>query len=196
MTGKRTRSLRAGFALGVVSLMALLAACGVPSSDGAEPLPEDISVVGPTSTSPAPVGSATTSVEVAWVDAQDRLQLVPRPVNAQTADERLSAAIGALVVGPIDAELDVGLTTTISSDAELQAELRGRRALIDIVEAGSSRPDPLLPVAQVAVTALSVPGVRSVAFVSDGDRTPVPIPTDPSGVERPLTLRDFGPLLS
>jgi len=196
MTAKRTLRARGGFVLAAVSLAVLLSACGVPSSDGAEPLPEDISVIGPALTSPTPVESPTTLVEVAWVDTQDRLDLVVRPASAQTAQERLSSAIDALVAGPIDTELDAGLSTTISVDAELQAVLRGRRALIDIVDAGSSRPDPVLPVAQVAVTALSVPGVRTVVFVSDGERTPVPIPADEGGVERPLTLRDFQALLS
>jgi spore germination protein GerM len=194
MTLNGPRLMRLGFVVGAVSAVLLVAACGVPSSDGAEALPDDIRVIGPIQTAPTPAESGMT-VTVAWVDTQDRLQLVPRPEIAQSTQEKLSDAMQALIAGPTVTELDAGLSTTISVDAELQAELRGRRARIDIVEAGSSRPDPLLPVAQVAVTALSIPGVLTAVFISDGERTPVPIPSD-SSVERPLTLRDFESLLS
>lgn len=180
----------------VLSLMVVLTSCGVPSSDGAEPLPTDVVVIGPTEASPTPEESAISQVEVAWVDSRDQLVLTPRLAEAVTRQEILDAAITALIGGPNDAELGAGLSTTIPVDAELNAVLRGRKVLVDVVEAGSSRPELLLSVGQVAVTVLAVPRVRSVVFVSDGDRANVPIPLVPDGVERPLTLRDYQPILS
>ena len=192
----RLRSREATRRLGaawVVTTVVLVAGCGVPPSDGAEPLDTEFSVVQPSVAPSTQASAATSTVEIAWVNERERLELVMRPVVAETRQGELDAAFDVLVNGPDEAELAMGLSTTLSNDVELEADLRGRRAVVDVIEPGSSS-DLLLSVAQIAVTALAIPHVRTVVFVSNGEATSVPVPQGPN-TERPLKQGDFMSLI-
>ena len=179
------RGLLRGLSFIAVGLVA--SGCGVPSSDGPEVLPSDIAAIGPTTTNQVATDAAV-PVGVAWIRGK-RLMVVDRLVAATGREERVKAALGALVGGPDAAEQQARLTTLVPPDAVLTAQLSGRRAVVNLA-LGSGPVNQSLAVGQVALTTLSVRGVHSVVFTVDGTATSVPLP---SGKESkgPVTARDY-----
>lgn len=180
----------------LTAVLVALAGCGVPAADGPQPVESDIAAL----LQPEPSPTATETAEprlitVTWVRG-DSLARAQRPGLADTRQQQLDVALDALLNGPRPAEQIKGSTTLLPPDLQLTGELRKRRAVIDLtVETGLEPVGLPLAVGQVAVTALSVPRVRSVVFSVDGVPTPVPVPDD-RGDADVVRLSDYRSVLA
>lgn len=164
-------------AVAVGLLVLATAACGVPPSDGAQPVESEIAAL-LDRPGPSGVESATSQVDavVAWV-RNDRLVTATRPVPADSRQGVLDGALAALLAGPSPEEGQRGLTTLLPPDLTVDGVVEGRRVALDLSAASALDPARVpLAVGQTALTALGVPGVRRVVFAVDGDRTQVSLP--------------------
>lgn len=155
-----------------------LAACGVPEGDTPRPIDSDIAeLLQPEELPPPPVEATQQRLlTVTWVRGE-KLVRTARLGFAETREERLDAALTALLGGPRPVEKTRGFTTLLPPDVVVAGEVKRARVVIN-VELGAGVETGGLPLAigQVAVTALAVPRVRSVLFTVDGTPTAVPVP--------------------
>jgi spore germination protein GerM len=174
--------------LSLLALAVVLTGCGVPSA-GPEPIPTDVVLAEPGGITDTPPETGAT-VGVALVRG-DRFVVVDRVVAALGREDRINAALDLLLASPDDRETRRGLTTAIPPDAAASAGLSGQRAVVD-VDFGPAPINSTLAAGQIALTALSVPGVQSVVFTVDGVATDVPLPNgkDSNG---PVTKDDYEP---
>lgn len=176
-------------ALTVLLLAVATTACGVPPSDGAQPVESDIAALldrgaGSTAASPGEV-----DVVVAWVRG-DQLIRTSRQVSAETRQEQLDSALAALLAGPSTDEQRGGLTTLLPPDLGVDGVVDGARVDLDLTAASALAPGGVpLAVGQAALTALGVPGVRRVVFAVGGEPTPVPLPD--GGSTRVVRAADY-----
>jgi spore germination protein GerM len=179
-------------------LLTLVAGCGVPTGGAAETIPASDVPYGLASAAPAPTSSATPDpvVEpgrVYLVDAADVLVPQPREVAGATARERLGVLLDELADGPTAAERDRQLSTALPPEVELSVvELGDGTATIDIggaTEAPAGRASRRA-VAQVVLSATSIPGVEAVVLTWDGERVEAPLPSGELTAE-PLTREDY-----
>ncbi len=162
----------------VLALPLPLTACGVSSSDGPQPIDSDIAQLLQPVQTPTPAETAQQQrLTVTWVRG-DKLVRTVRLGVAESRQERLDAALTGLLSGPGPVEQARGLTTLLPPDLLVDGEVRRSRVVVDIVlGAGLETSGLPLAVGQVAVTALAVPGVRTVVFTIDGSPTAVPVPS-------------------
>lgn len=192
----RTRRLVSVTAATGVALVVLVAGCGVPAADGPQPVDSDIAQL----LEPEPTPQVTETAEpraitVTWVRGES-LARAMRPGIAGTRQEELDVALDLLLSGPRPAEQIKGSTTLLPPDLQLTGEVRRGRALIELtVETGLEPVGLPLAVGQVAVTALTVPRVRSVVFSVDGVPTTVPLPNS-RGDARVVRLGDYRGVLA
>ena len=192
----RLRRLRAAGTLG-----ALLAAtaCGVPT--GADPSTIAASDVPYGLAAPAaPPSAAASSVpgQAGWayLVGPDEA-LVPRARDSGTGplEERLGALLDALTAGPTEEERAQQLSTALPSGVTLEvAGIDGATATIDI-----SGTAPLSAsrraVAQIVLTAASLPGVEAVLLTSGGEPVEAPLPSG-ALTDAPLLPADYAVFLS
>jgi Sporulation and spore germination len=179
-------------ALVAAALLAVsLVGCGVPSSDGPEPLSPDIDLLGPLPT-PSETEAETVKVKVAWVLGKD-LRLVDRSVVAEGRQGRVDSALTALVGGPDSSEQSKGFTTLVPPDTILDPELDRHRATVDLTLA-TIPANQELAVGQIALTVLAIRGVRSVRFTAAGSPVSVPLP-DGSRSKGPVHRHDYAKVL-
>lgn len=179
-------------------LLTLVAGCGVPTGGAAETIPASDVPYGLASAAPDPAPSTSPDpvVEpsrVYLVDAADVLVPRPRELAGATPEEQLDGLLDELAAGPSAAERDRQLSTALPPEVELSvAGLSDGTATVDIT--GS----PAVPagqasrraVAQVVLTATSVPGVDAVVLTLDGERVEAPLPSGELTAE-PLTREDY-----
>ncbi len=167
------------------ALLTVLAACGVPTGDAAVPIPgSDVphGLTSPTTDSPAwsapaPVLDPTRVYLVAGDD-----ELVPRgrEVGDGSLRDRLGDLLGELADGPTVDERDQHFSTALPPDVELTAvAVSDGTATVDI---GGSAPAPSgwssrLAVAQIVLTATSLPTVDAVLLTVDGTPVDAPLPS-------------------
>ncbi|WP_167760852.1 GerMN domain-containing protein [Geodermatophilus sp. DF01-2] len=193
----RCASLLAGL------LLALLAACGVPTGGAADAIPASDVPYG--LASPAPTPTTTAAPEpvldpsrVYLVGPDDVLLPQPRDVTGSSPEERLGALLGELAAGPTTAERDLQLSTALPPEVELSVTaFSGGTATVDI--SGSSEAPTGLAgrraVAQIVLSATSVPGIGAVVLTMDGQRVEAPLPSGELTPE-PLTADDYDLLLT
>ncbi|MGY2083336.1 GerMN domain-containing protein [Blastococcus sp. SYSU DS0539] len=193
----RPRRLRA-----VGTLLAVLtgtAACGVPTGEGASTIaPSDVPYG---LAAPAPTPSAATSAvpgETGWaylVGADEAL--VPRTRDSGTGptEERLGELLSALAAGPTEEERAEGLATALTPGVTLSVTgVEGGTATIDL--AGTAPiPSSRRAVAQIVLTATSLPGVEAVLLTSGGDPVEAPLPSG-ALTDGPLLPADYAAFLS
>jgi hypothetical protein len=190
--------------LGAVGLgVAVLAGCGVPTGGPAETIPPSEIPFGLTSPSapPSPTAAPEPRPDAGrvYLAAPDD-SLVPRPrgVTGPSLRDRLDDLLGALAEGPTAAELDLQLSTALPPDVELAvAGLTGGTATIDLTgpadpPAGSASRQA---VAQVVLSATSVPGVDAVVLTLDGEPIDAPLPSGQLS-SAPLTAGDYAAYLT
>ena len=86
---------RARLASSAVLLAALtLAGCGMPLSDGAEPLPAELAELAPLPQQDSAIAAPTQVTDLAWVKG-DVLRLAPREVLATDPATQAAAALAA-----------------------------------------------------------------------------------------------------
>jgi hypothetical protein len=160
-----------------VALLGTTAACGVATDETARPIESDIAGLlerdDAGESSPA---ESLVSVDITWVRL-DTLVPTPRVVAASTPQQQLDASMAVLLAGPDAAERQDGLTTLLPPDLEVVGVVDGRRVVLDLTEGSALEPGQVpLAVGQLALTALDVPGVRSVTFAVNGEPARVPLP--------------------
>ena len=179
-------------------LLILLAGCGVPTGGAAEAIPASDVPYG--LASPAPTSPAQTAPDpvvepsrVYLVDAADVLVPRPREVAGATPGERLGALLDALAAGPTAEERDRQLSTALPPEVRLSVvELTGGTATVDITGAPEAPAGQASrrAVAQVVLSATSVPGIEAVVLTWDGERVEAPLPSGELTAE-PLTRADY-----
>lgn len=180
----------------IVVAASVLSGCAALTSDGPRPVDSDIAALLDPQLTPSVSGPAAPQqkVAVAWVKG-GQLELRDRVVSARTRQDELDAALLELVAGPDPLEGDRGLTTLVPPDVVLLGDVKRARAAIELALVTPPGPGTLpLVVGQIALTALSVSGVRSVVFTVDGVVTEVPLP-DSGGLTRVVTARDYRDVL-
>ena len=189
-------SRRAGWA--AVALAVVLAGCGVPT--GGEPsaiapsdVPYGLAEPSPTTApSAAPDPVADTS-RVHWISAADMLVPRTREVTGSTRRERLASLLGQLAAGPSTEERDEQLDSALPPEVRLRVTaLEDGTATIDVDALGQvpAVSATRRAVAQVVLTATSVPGVRAVLLELAGEPIEAPLPSGEL-TARPLTAQDY-----
>lgn len=183
-------------------LLAGLGGCGVPTGAPAAAIPDSevptgLHSAGGTS---APVPTAEPVADPARVYLVGADALVPRAreITGASPEERLEDLLDDLADGPTSVELDEQLSTALPPDVELSvAELAAGTATIDISDATQAPSGwaSRLAVAQLVLTAASLPGVDGVLLTLDGQPVEAPLPSGAltTGV---LTGADYAALLS
>jgi hypothetical protein len=158
-----------------------VAGCSVPAGDTPRPVDSDIAALLEPEITPTPTPTETARerlLTATWVRGA-KLVRVERLGVADTRQDQLDAALTVLLGGPLPVEQQQGFTTLLPPDVQVTGEVKRTRAVVALTVGTGLEPDGLpLAVGQVAVTALSVAGVRSVVFTVDGVPTVVPLPGD------------------
>jgi hypothetical protein len=185
------RPVTTGFALAAL----LAVGCGIPEDRHPTALPGGVITPGLGSTtttatrpsSPEPAMEATVFlVRADYVE----------PVVRRTTRADLQTVLEVLVTGPTEAELGAGLRTAISSQTQLHSiAVNGRTVVIDVTSAFVEvvGQEQILALAQVVLTATTVPGITEVRFALEGE--PVDVPrADGTLSPGPLTATDYAAL--
>jgi hypothetical protein len=196
VTGPRTALL-----LGVLVLLS--GGCGVPTGGAPEAIaPSDVPYG---LMSPSPSAPAVTSAppredlpRVYFVDPASVLVSSGRTVSGSTVRERLTDLLGQLANGPTAAELDDALATALPPGVQLSvAGLDDGTVTVDIT-GGPDTPDGRegrRAVAQIVLTATSLPDVRAVLLTHDGAPVEAPLPSGELS-SGPLTASDYAALVT
>jgi spore germination protein GerM len=157
-------------------LLAGLAGCGVLTGAPAEAIPD--SEVPPGLSSSAPTSASVPNPErvadparVYLVGRDDVLVPRTRETTESSPEEQLEDLLDDLADGPTSVELDDQLSTALPPDVELSvADLAAGTATVDISGATQAPSGwaSRLAVAQLVLTATSVPGVDGVLLTLDG----------------------------
>lgn len=204
MTGRpaarRTdRSLARGLRAPAALLLALaLTACGVPR--GGEPtvipatdVPYGLASPAPSEAPGAGTQSMLTATGIYLVTPDDVLVASGRDLAAGGQSEQLQELLGELAAGPSAQERaeelstalppEIELAVTGTSDGLATVDLTG---LVDAPTGGQSR----LAVAQIVLTATSLPGIDAVRLTREGEPIDAPLP-DGELTSSALTAADF-----
>lgn len=189
-------------ALVALVVVAVLAGCGVTTGGSPEELaPSDVpyGLLSPTPTTAAPSSVAPVGgrPRVYFVSPDDVLVPTGRDVGSGSLGTRLADLLEQLTAGPTSDERGGELTTALPPGAELSvAAVDGETVTIDLTGPGEA-PSGLqsrLVVAQIVLTATSLPDVRAVLLTSDGDPLEAPLPSGEL-TTAPLEAGDFDSLL-
>lgn len=181
----RRRSVRA--AACAAFTVVVLAGCGVPAQEDADPL-GDQGAVALLEPQPASRPGAA-SVPVYFVRAEE-LVPVPRAVSPLTVE----AVVQALIAGPSRDEAAAGLHSSVGPSIRVgRAAVEDSVARIDLSSpfAQARSEDQVLAVAQFVYTVTGLPGVEAVAITVDGE--PIEVPTREGAALKsgPLRRTDF-----
>jgi len=185
-------------ALAVLAVLAVLTGCGVPT--GGEPstiaatdVPYGLAESSPVPTPVTPPEAKVDAPRVYWVTAADTLVPRSREVSGTTRRARLTDLLEQLAAGPAAVERDEQLSTALPPEVRLSVTgLDGGTATIDL-DALAEAPAGVSgrrAVAQVVLTATSVPGVDAVLLELAGAPIEAPLP-DGALTDRPLTAQDY-----
>jgi hypothetical protein len=192
VTGRRVR------AFPVLALLAVLTGCGVPTGGGpstiaATDVPYGLADSSPVPTPVTPPEATVDAPRVYWVTATDTLVPRSREVSGTTRRARLADLLEQLAAEPTADERDQQLSTALPPEVRLSVTgLDDGTATIDL-DALAEAPAGVSgrrAVAQVVLTATSVPGVDAVLLELAGEPIEAPLP-DGELTDRPLTARDY-----
>ncbi|MCY3786391.1 MAG: GerMN domain-containing protein [bacterium] len=175
--------------LGVVGLLAVAAACGVPQDPAprildASVLPEELAEPATTTTSTeAPVPRQ--AVSLYFVDGEGLGAPAERDLATPAGPV---AALEALIAGPTEAEASGGLTSVIPAETViLSSELTNGVLRVDLAAGALEQIEgelQRLAVAQLVFTATELAGVDWLWVLIEGQ--PRALPTDEGDVEAPV----------
>ncbi|WP_236827286.1 MULTISPECIES: GerMN domain-containing protein [unclassified Blastococcus] len=193
----RLRRLGAGGVLGAV--VAGVVSCGVPTGSGPTTIaPSDVPY-GLAAPTPAP-SAAPSAVpgEVGWaylIGPDEALVPRARDSGSGSAEERLADLLSALAAGPTGDERAEGLSTALPSGTTLEVSgIDGGTATIDLAGA-SPLSSGRRAVAQIVLTAASLPGIDAVLLTSDGQPVEAPLPSG-ALTDEPLLPADYAAFLN
>jgi hypothetical protein len=179
-----------------LALAALLAVgCGIPEDRHPTALPGGVITPGlgsTTTTATTPSGQEPAVEATVFLVRAEHVA----PVVRRTTRVDLETALELLVTGPTEAELGAGLRTAISSQTQFHSvAVNGTTAVIDVTSAfvEVAGQEQILALAQVVLTATTVPGITEVRFALEGQ--PVDVPrADGTLSSGPLTATDYAAL--
>jgi hypothetical protein len=184
--------------IAAVALGLLLAGCGVPT--GGEPrtipasdVPYGLAQPTAPSSSTAPPEVLPDTSRVFLLGAGDVLVPRGRELSGNTPRERLADLLDELAAGPTAAERDEQLSTALPPEVRLRVtSLESGTATIEMdnFEQAPAGVAGRRAVAQIVVTATSVPGVRAVLLELAGEPIEAPLPSGEL-TSKPLTAADF-----
>jgi len=195
-------SRRAG-RVAALLLVAGTAACGVPTGGSPDPIPASEVPYDLASPLPSTSGGPSSAAEldeprIYLVTEAGALVAQGRPLPTGTLQDRLAELLDDLAAGPSTTELSDRLSTALRPDTSLGvADLSGTTVTIDLggsAEAPAGR-DSKTAVAQLVLTATSLPGVDEVLLTRAGTQVDAPLPSGQL-TSRALTAADYTPLLS
>ena len=182
------------FAVGLVGLVAVLAACGVPSDSAPRDIPRDrveYDLLAPATTvSPTSTPESTVTSTVYMLGADNHLKAVQRRVSDP---QTVGSALASLIQGATTAEQASGLRSAINQQtAVLGAEVTNGVALVDVSDAfsGVGSQEQILALAQVVWTATEAPDVTGVQILLNSTSVEVPR-GDGTLSSAPLTRADY-----
>jgi hypothetical protein len=196
MTGRRVTAALALALLG-------LGGCGVPTSGEpttipAADVPYGLAAPTPSDPTSTPMGAMFAETGIYLVTPEDTLVTRGRELPDGPLDERLDELLAALAAGPSEQERADELSTSLPPEVELTAAgVSGGTVTIDIsgpVEAPSGW-DSRLAVAQIVLTAISVPDVFAVRLSREGELVDAPLP-DGELTSAALRAEDFTSFLT
>jgi spore germination protein GerM len=197
----RSLSRRGSTPVLLAALASALVACGVRAESDArfvdnEQVPFDL--LDGTTTRPSPTAApegATSSIELCFVDGDDRLVPSSRPARPGA---EVAEVTQQLAEGPNRLEAAVGLRSALPDGAVAgRVESAGGIAEVDLVPSFTDigGEQQLLAIAQVVCTLTARPGIGQVAFTLDG--SPIAVPRgDASTTTDPLTRDDYRSLIT
>jgi spore germination protein GerM len=194
MTGRRHRAAVVAVALA----LAVLTGCGVPtggapSTIAPEDVPYGLASPSPTASATAPPEANAEASRVHWLDATDTLVPRVREVSGTTRRDRLASLLDQLAAGPTKEERDQQLSTALPPELRLSVTgLESGTATIDLDALGQAPAGTAgrRAVAQIVLTATSVPGVQAVLLEVAGQPIEAPLPGGELTAQ-PLTARDY-----
>lgn len=182
----------------VLGLAFVLAGCGVPtggtpSTIPAEDVPYGLASPSPTPT-PTPSSTAqTVTADVYWFTVDDAVVPRDREASGTTRREWLTSVLEQLAAGPTSAEREEQLDTALPSAVRLTvSDFEDGTATIDL-QVKTQELSGLagrLAVAQIVLTATSVPGVQAVLLELAGQPIEAPLPAGRL-TAGPLTAQDY-----
>jgi spore germination protein GerM len=171
-------------------ILACAAACGFPTQDAAQSIPEEELPVGLRPGPTASIEPTETEAATIWLVNGDALDAVRHDVAAPASIESVT---GELLIGPSETEQGRGLRSALPDPGVVsETSLSRGVATVDLRSsfAEISPEDQLLAVGQFVLTLTDLPGVGSVNFTVDGAPAAVPIPTGESS-EDPIFREQF-----
>jgi hypothetical protein len=188
---------------GALLLAGALAGCGVPIGGAPEPIPTsqvpyDLASPSPTATG-APSASARIDEPRIYLVAEDGA-LVPRgrSLRSGALSSRLDQLLDDLATGPTTGELTDRLSTALRPETSLSVdELADGTVTIDLggdAEAPAGQ-ESRRAVAQIVLTATSLPEVEEVLLTRAGQPVEAPLPSGEL-TSRPLSATDYQALLT
>lgn len=169
----------------LVTALVVLGGCGIPTGGAPDTIPRSEVPYGlaaaPSSTPPATSGPARQDRPRIYLENRANI-LVPsgRDADGQTARERLTNLLAQLTTGPTTAERQSGLTTALPPSLSLAVtRLDGGTATVDLTgtERTPSGLQSRLAVAQIVLTATSLPEIAAVLLSRDGKPVEAPLPS-------------------
>jgi hypothetical protein len=188
---------------GLVLALAVLAGCAVPTGDAPTAIPASDIPYGLADPTPSarPTDTARTMADpsrIFLVAANETLVPVAREVDGGTAEERLGNLLDDLAAGPTGEERGEQLSTALPPEVQLRVDsVVDGTATVDIA-AEADAPSGWASrraVAQIVLTATSVPGVDAVLLTLGGDPVDAPLPAGELTAD-PLTADDYAELLT
>ncbi|GAB3403355.1 hypothetical protein GCM10027569_10340 [Flindersiella endophytica] len=178
-------------------LVALLAACGVPSQERPTVIdptnvPNGLLASGRPEPDSTPTQTQQANPVTFFVDA-DRLIGVERTLPGGSPRTRLHDAISALLIGPTETEQAAGLSTAVPNDLLLTvAGVENGEATIELTGELRNSPveDTILAVGQIVLTATAQPDIDRVRLLHNGEIIGAPL-IDGSIRSAPLTAADY-----
>ncbi|WP_369255155.1 GerMN domain-containing protein [Geodermatophilus amargosae] len=194
--------MRAPARLVTVATLVALAGCGVSTGGAPEAIaPSDVPYgllsSAPTSTAPSPVPPLGDRPRVYLLTPDDVVVPTGRDVAEGDLRTRLDDLLAQLAAGPTSGERDGELTTALAPGVGLAvAAVDGDTVTIDLTGPGEvpSGLQSRLAVAQIVLTATSLPEVEAVLLTRDGDPLEAPLPSGELSAD-PLEAADYDPLL-
>ena len=197
MTGARLLA-----AATLTAVLAMVSACGVPTGGtpttiAATDIPYGLAAPSATPTASPSADPQPAPVRIFLVGEGDVLVARPRDTDGSSRREQLEHLLTALAEGPTASERSEQLSTALSPEVRLTvAELSDDAVTIDIDGSGEAPSGwaSRRAVAQIVLTATSVPGVDAVRLTLSGAPVEAPLPSGELTSE-PLTAADYSALL-
>jgi hypothetical protein len=180
-----------------------LAGCGVPTGDApqripASDVPYGLASPAPPTAAPFSAVPAAGDPRVYLVTGWDLLVARGRDVTGPSLEDRLGKLLADLAVGPTRQELAEQLSTALRPEVRLAVEaVENGVATISIAgtEGGQSTGESRRAVAQIVLTATSLPGIDAVRLSAGGEVVEAPLPSGEL-TSRPLTADDYAVLVA